>query len=426
MLNGALCHALRSSELDLHTHIDHVLNLIDQKEPLIQALLPEPDRYLRLHRAADELHRKYPDPNIRPPLFGVLFGVKDLFQVDGLPTQAGSKLPAAAFQGQEAEIVAQLKELGAIVLGKTVSTEFAYFHPGPTRNPLNPQHTPGGSSSGSAAAVAAGYCPFALGTQTIASIIRPAAYCGVYGYKPSYNFISTQGVFPFSQTADHVGFIADSLDTILLLHSCLCPQDNDLEQHLEANIGYVSGAYLNQADAEQKAVFTSTISELKAKGYQVQGCDLFPDIELLNAKHRKLIAAEFATNHQQLYTRYGHLYSEPSRQLYFEGLNVSAAELEQVRTECLGLRQRIIHTMSELQIGIWLTPATTSTAPLGLASTGSPLMSLPWTNAGLPSLTIPLGKDSSGLPMGMQIIGAFAQDSRLLLHASGILKHLYL
>jgi Asp-tRNA(Asn)/Glu-tRNA(Gln) amidotransferase A subunit family amidase len=223
MLLTALSLSLRSGEKDLHTYLDDILALVAEKEPNIQALLPEQNRRERLHQTADELYAKYPEPDSRPPLFGVLFGVKDLFNVDGLPTQAGSKLPPEAFSGEEAEVVTQLKRLGAIVLGKTVSTEFAYFSPGPTRNPVNLSHTPGGSSSGSAAAVAAGYCPFALGTQTIASIIRPASYCGVYGFKPSYGLFSTKGVFPFSQTADHVGFIADSLSTLsVLLGSLEC------------------------------------------------------------------------------------------------------------------------------------------------------------------------------------------------------------
>jgi len=415
-----LCHNLRSGEIDLHAYIQETLALIAEREPIIQALLPEPDRLARLQLAADELYSQYPDPNTRPPLFGVLFGVKDLFNVDVLPTQAGSRIPAEAFRGQEAEIVTQLKRLGAIVLGKTVSTEFAYFSPGPTRNPVNPQHTPGGSSSGSAAAVAAGYCPFALGTQTIASIIRPASYCGVYGYKPSYGLISTAGVFPFSQTADHVGIIAESLDTISFISSLLFPWNGQASILPEPSVGFVTGAYLEQAYDEQKANVERTLAQMQARGFHVWHYDLFPDIDLINARHRRLIAAEFTLNHRQLYADYGHLYSEHSRQLYQEGLQVPESDLGVLRNECILLRQRIMKVMSDLHIDFWIIPSTTGTAPRGLGSTGSPLMSLPWTNAGLPSLTIPCGYDGNGLPLGLQLIGAYRDDPDLLLQAARI------
>jgi len=285
-----LCHSLRTGEKDLHAYIQETVEIIAEREPTIQALLPEPERQARLHLAADELYRQYPDPNTRPPLFGVFFGVKDLFNVEDLPTQAGSRIPAEAFRGQEAEIVTQFKRLGAIVLGKTVSTEFAYFSPGSTRNPVNPLYTPGGSSSGSAAAVAAGYCPFALGTQTIASIIRPAAYSGVYGYKPRYGLISTVGVFPFSQTADHVGIIAESMETIAFISSLLLPRYNQASIPPEASVGFVTGSYLDQADDEQRANVVHILDQIQARGFRVQHYDLFPDIDLINARHRRLIA----------------------------------------------------------------------------------------------------------------------------------------
>ncbi len=143
---------------------------------------------------------------MRPPLFGIPIGIKDIFHVNGFSTHAGSRLPPKQLMGEEAKCVSDLKKAGALILGKTVTTEFAYFEPGPTMNPHNPNHTPGGSSSGSAAAVAAGLCPLALGSQTIGSIIRPASFCGVVGYKPSYDRISRDGVIPVSPSLDHIGF----------------------------------------------------------------------------------------------------------------------------------------------------------------------------------------------------------------------------
>jgi len=415
-----LCQSLRSSEKDLHAYIAEILALIAEKEPIIQALLPEPERKGRLHKAADELYAKYPDPSSRPPLFGVLFGVKDLFNVDGLPTQAGSKLPPEAFCGAEAELVTQLKNLGAIVLGKTVSTEFAYFSPGPTHNPLNPSHTPGGSSSGSAAAVAAGYCPFALGTQTIASIIRPASYCGVYGFKPSYGLLSTQGVFPFSQTADHVGIIADSLSTISFLAWSLGCLPTSTRKPPEPGLGCVRGGYLGQVGESARKSWEEAINRLKDKGYRLIDIDPFGDIEKINTSHRRLIAAEFAINHKYLYAKYGELYSKHSVDLYHSGLEVEASELTDLRSQALKLREHLDELMLKHGLTAFVAPSTTSVAPEGLESTGSPLMSLPWTNAGLPSVTIPSGFDSQGLPYGLQLISGFNSDISLLACAEQI------
>lgn len=410
----ALCQSLRSGEKNLHAYIDAALSLIEQKEPSIEALLPEQNRRERLHQTAEDLYARYPEPNSRPPLFGVLFGVKDLFNVDGLPTQAGSKLPPVAFRGAEAEIVAQLKSLGAIVLGKTVSTEFAYFSPGPTRNPVNPSHTPGGSSSGSAAAIAAGYCSFALGTQTIASIIRPASYCGVYGYKPSYGVISTKGVFPFSQTADHVGIIADSLSTLSFLARSLECLPTATRMPPEPGIGCVRGEYLWQAGESARKSWESSINKLKQRGFKMIELDPFGNIEKINYSHRRLIAAEFALNHKELFARYGKLYSKHSAELYQLGLEVTREELKSLKVEAISLRERLSILMIEHGIGLLLTPSTTTPAPEGLGSTGSPLMSLPWTNAGLPSLTIPAGVAEDGLPLGLQLVGAFSSDHGLL------------
>ena len=199
--------------------IDDAELRIERLEPTIQALLPEGDRFERLRGGARELLARYhttphPPHSPQPPLFGVLVGVKDIFHVDGWVTRAGSRLPPEVLQGPEAESVTRLKDAGALLLGKTVTTEFAHFMPGPTRNPHDTDHTPGGSSSGSAAAVAAGFCQLALGTQTIGSVIRPASFCGVIGLKPTYGRISTHGVVPLAPSLDHVGCFAADLDTL--------------------------------------------------------------------------------------------------------------------------------------------------------------------------------------------------------------------
>ena len=213
--------ALRNGQLDLLHYINETCDRIEAIEPTIQAFLPEPHRRARLLAEAEVLQSRFPDPGDRPPLYGVLVGVKDVFVVDGFPTQAGSQLPAELFVGQEATCVSLLRRAGALIAGKTISTEFAYFEPGPTRNPHNPDHTPGGSSSGSAAAVAAGFCPLALGTQTIGSTIRPAAFCGIIGFKPTYGRIPTPGLILCSVSLDTVGFFTQDISGTVLVASLI-------------------------------------------------------------------------------------------------------------------------------------------------------------------------------------------------------------
>src|SRR5260370_31778057 len=197
--------ALRSGQIDLLTYIDEVCNRIDATDPLIHALLPEADRRTRLRAEATALQARFPDPASRPPLYGIPVGVKDTFHVDGFPTQAGSQLPPELFIAPEATCATMLRAAGVLILGKTVTTEFAYFEPGPTRNPHHLNHTPGASISGSVAAVAAGFCPLALGTQVIGSTIRPAAYCWSVGFKPTYVLNPTNGLIQCSYSLQHAG-----------------------------------------------------------------------------------------------------------------------------------------------------------------------------------------------------------------------------
>lgn len=411
---------LREGRIDLMDHVQAALRLVESREAELQALLPEENRRERLFGQASELLKRYPGRNSRPPLFGVLVGVKDLYTVSGLPTRAGSNLPAEAFAGPEAALVTRLKDAGALILGKTVSTEFAYFSPGPTRNPLDPRHTPGGSSSGSAAAVAAGYCPLALGTQTIASVIRPASYCGICGFKPSWGRVSLDGVFPFSQTADHAGWFGLNVDDLRFAASIIIPGGKSFPQLPKPRLGIVSGPFLAQAEAAAQNDFRTQINKLAKFGYECLPIYLFDDIEAVNAIHRRLIAAEFSRNHQLLWPQYSSLYSPPSRELYESGLQVPETELPALRENTVILREKIGQKMREFDLQLILSPATTGSAPRGLQSTGSPLMSLPFNHAGLPLLTLPGGKDNNGLPFGVQICGGLGEDEYLLATAREI------
>lgn len=406
---------LRNGGLDLHTYIDQTCDRIEQIDGQLQSLLPEPERRGRLHREADALLVAYPNPWDRPPLWGVLVGVKDIFQVDGFITRAGSALPPERLQGDEAVVVRQVRTAGALILGKTVTTEFAYFEPGPTRNPHNLEHTPGGSSSGSAAAVAAGLCLLALGTQTIGSVIRPAAYCGIVGFKPSYERIATPGLLYFSRTADHVGLFTQDVKGMALAASVLI---GDWELEIGAArrpvLGVPEGPYLQQAEPEALAAFEGQVGTLQAAGYIVKRVPVFADIAELNLLHRRMVAAEFAGEHAQLYTEFADRYRPRTREIIETGQTVGAEELAAARAHCLQLRAELHQSMETNNIDLWVCPAATGPAPVGIHATGDPNMNLPWTHAGMPAITIPAGKAENGLPLGLQFVARFGEDEQLL------------
>lgn len=407
---------LRTNEIPLEEFIKDLCDRIDNVEPNIHSLLHETNRRERLLAAAKELILKFPDINNRPPLFGVPIGVKDIFIADGFETHAGSKLPSSAFEDKESEVVSILKNAGAIILGKTHTTEFAYFQAGPTTNPHNTNHTPGGSSSGSAAAVAAGLAPLALGTQTIGSVSRPASYCGVYGFKPTSGRISTKGVVPFSPTADHVGFFTQDIEGVELVASLLLKnwKKSSPTYSQKPIIGVPTGAFLQQATKEVYEWFQNKIKRFKDRGFSVLEINAFEDIDKINKAHRKIIASEFALVHKARFKEYGNLFSEHSKNLIEEGQNISQAAL----SEAFDLQNRIKNNFRQISesegIGIWISPSAIDTAPKGLQSTGSPLMNLPWTFMGVPTLSIPGDKISSGLPIGLQLAGAWGEDEKLI------------
>ncbi|MCX7853199.1 MAG: amidase [Caldilineales bacterium] len=411
--------ALRGGKLDLTGYLERLCDRIDAVEPHVQALVPEPDRRRRLLAEAQALRDRYPDPASRPPLFGIPVGVKDIIHVAGFPTQAGSHLPADELTGPEAEVVGLLRQAGALILGKTVTTEFAYFEPGPTRNPHNPAHTPGGSSSGSAAAVAAGLAPLALGTQTIGSVIRPAAFCGIVGFKPSYDRIPTAGLLYFARSVDHIGLFTQDVAGAALAAGVLCRDWRPVTDPGRPRLAVPVGPYLEQATPEALTALAEQIARLQAAGYEVLQVPLFPDIATINARHRRLIAFEFAQEHARLFARYESLYRPRTAALIREGQAVPAAEAEAIRRGRAELRAEVEQVMAAHGIDLWLCPAATGPAPAGLESTGNPIMNLPWTYAGLPALTVPAGL-IGGLPIGLQLVGRWYDDERLLAWAGPI------
>ncbi len=402
--------------------IDRSCDLIEQNNPCLQAFLPEDNRRERLKKEAKQLLEKFPDVGNWSPLFGVLIGVKDIFRVEGFTTRAGSKLPENLFVGKEAVSVAKLKQAGSLVLGKTVTTEFAYFEPGPTRNPVNIAHTPGGSSSGSAAAVAAGFCPLSLGTQTIGSIIRPAAFCGIFGFKPSFGRISTEGVIPFSGSADHIGFFTQNIDGAESVASVLFDKWETNNNKLLPVIGIPVGRYLDQASEDVRNVFDEEIKKIQKKGLVVKQINLFENITEINKTHREMCAAEMAMEHKYWFAEYENLYRPHTKQLILDGKKVTKVDLELAKNGRFLLREKLSETMHRHGIDIWVSPSTITDAPFGLESTGSPIMNLPWTFAGMPAITVPAGVSKNNMPLGLQFTARFNDDEKLLCFVRNVMQ----
>lgn len=408
---------LRRGQLNLLAYIDEICSWIDVAEPELHALLPERDRRQRLIREAMTIQERFPVSSQRPPLYGMPVGVKDVFRVDGFPTQAGSQLPAELFAGAEASCVRTLHNAGAIILGKTISTEFAWIEPGPTRNPHNVGHTPGGSSSGSAAAVAAGYCPLAIGTQTIGSTIRPAAFCGIVGFKPSYDRIPTDGLILFSESVDTIGLFTQDVAGMAVAATLLCNNWDAMKftgNNTLPVIGVPEGPYLAQASPEGLSAFNTHLSLLEKAGCTVRHVTVLEDIEMINEQHRRMAFGEMAQVHADWFAQYESLYRPRTAEAIRKGQGVSSEELIEYRAGRIALRTALEQAMQSANIDLWACPAAPGAAPEGITTTGDSMMNLPWTYAGLPAMTLPAGYTLHGLPLGLQCIGKYMADEQLI------------
>lgn len=351
------------------------------------------------------------------PLAGLPLGVKDVFDTFDWPTGYGSPLYGGYRPGQDAAAVALARAAGCVVPGKTVTTEFAYFHPGPTANPRNPAHTPGGSSSGSAAAVAAGMVPFALGTQTAGSIVRPAAFCGVVGYKPTFGTIPTFGVKQFAWSLDTVGVFAREVADAALLAEAL----SGLPLQPEASpgvprIGFCRTAQWSEVAAPSAATIETAVAAAGAAGARVMevalptACDsLLEDQKLVMAyEGARALAHERRTARDSL--------SAPLLDLTDAGAEADPEAYLQARARTRRARAAVAELFTE--VDVLVTPSAPGAAPLGLEATGDPLFNRIWTLLGVPCLALPASTDSAGLPLGLQLIGAFDDDARLLAAAA--------
>lgn len=409
-----LLASFRQDHTQLWQYLHHLAEQFEQLEPLVQAFVPEPGRFTRLEQSVQALINQYPHPADRPPLFGLPLGVKDIFQVAGFPTRAGSQLPPERLAGPPAEVVRRLQAAGALIIGKTVTTEFAFFAPGPTRNPFNFDHTPGGSSSGSAAGVAADLCGIALGTQTIGSITRPAAFCGVVGYKPTYGRVSTAGVIPISPLLDHVGLLARSVADVQLVAPFVVENWQPAPPNLPRPVCAIpTGPYLQQASSEALSHFFVSCEQLRAAGYTIKELPAMADFEAIRARHMVVMSGEMAHTHAQWFAEFGALYHPKTAGLITQGQSHTPADITQAAAGRAQLRHELTELMDKHEVDLWLAPAAVGPAPAGLESTGDPVMSFPWTHSGLPTLNFPTSWSNNHLPLGVQVSGRWGSDEKL-------------
>jgi Asp-tRNA(Asn)/Glu-tRNA(Gln) amidotransferase A subunit family amidase len=416
---------IRDGVISSEQLVEACLARIRDVDPQVQAwAFLDADHALERARAADALRLEGKPIG---PLHGVPIGVKDIFDTADMPTENGSVLHGGRTPSRDATVVSMLRAAGAVIMGKTVTTEFAYFSPGKTRNPLNSEHTPGGSSSGSAAAVGANMVPLALGSQTNGSTIRPAAYCGVIGFKPTYGLISRHGVFALSRTLDHVGLFARSVDDIALLAEELVGYDeNDPDTRPRARIPFVDVAaeeppllpmfafiktpMWERADEETKEGLAEIIEHL---GAQVEEVELFPSASEAWQWHQNIMSAEMALNLEREWKHGRDRLSEQLRAQIERGQEVRAIDYQQALARINPIDESFVELFEQRYDAI-LTPAAPSAAPKGLTATGDPSFCTLWTLCGMPAISLPLLQSASGLPIGVQLVGPRLGDARLL------------
>jgi Asp-tRNA(Asn)/Glu-tRNA(Gln) amidotransferase A subunit family amidase len=420
-----LADAVRSGT---HSPVELVHRLCDRIESVdgvVQALLPEPKRRERLQYEAEDLLLRWPDPAGRPALFGMPVGVKDLFNADGFATRAGSQLPPECFDGEESPVVTQLKLAGALILGKTHCDEFAYTEPAPTRNPHNPDHTPGGSSSGSAAGVAAGLFPLALGTQTTRSIIGPAAWCGVVGFKPSHGSLATEGCVALSPAFDTVGLLAQDLEGIRLAWSALGGSVHASQAPTEPVIGIPDDPFLQPIGLEARAVYEAQVFKLREAGWPIVRIP-FPDAGGPKRVYKAamvVLHAEMAEVHADWFDEHQERYRPQTRHGVLGGRDLPDDGIAEAYVAQSAWREELAQLTEDAGIDCWLLPSSNGPAPAGDRPTGYGQMVIPWSFAGVPAVSLPLTATADGLPLGLQLAGRRGEDGNLL-HWAGRLTAL--
>ncbi|MBI4265562.1 MAG: amidase [Acidobacteria bacterium] len=381
----------------------------------LNASLPERQRALQL--CLDRIQSL--DPSVhawvqvspqRPtgsgPLSEIPFGAKDIIETRGLSTEYGSPIHRGRIGTADAAIVRELRQRGAILMGKTHTTAFAYKTPAPTRNPRNLEHTPGGSSSGSAAAVAAGMVPFALGTQTRGSVLRPASYCGVTGFKASFGLLPLEGVLPFATSLDTLGFFTHTAADTLRLWVALGHPTGRAEDVVLGVPEPVPEVEPAMADA-----FRNIVSALRSGGASIRSVDVAAMHARLDEASNTVMFYEAARFHEQRFREFGSQVGPDLADLVREGLEIPPARYDEARRFIAESKVRVAELYKATPV--ILVPAATGPAPSGVASTGDARMNAPWTALGTPAISIPIPV-SGGLPLGLQLTADHGQDARVI------------
>jgi aspartyl-tRNA(Asn)/glutamyl-tRNA(Gln) amidotransferase subunit A len=347
----------------------------------------------------------------RGPLHGVPVGIKDIFDVAGMPTTAGAREFAHTRPTRDSGAVARLRAAGAVILGKTHTTQFAFRDPAPTRNPWNPAHTPGGSSSGSAAAVAARMVPGAIGSQTVGSILRPAAFCGVVGLKGPHGLVPVDGVVPLAWSLDHVGPFARSVGDAALMLSVLA--DRVVEPAtVQAPRLAIGRQLFDRAEPELRRHLDAVVERLTAAGARVSELTLPPAFAEIHAAGQVILEVEAATHHAPTFARYASDYGPGMAEMIRRGLARPATDYVTANRARLAFREVMIPLLEAHDA--LLSPAAPGTAPAGLGWTGDASLCAPWSSAGVPSISLPTGVDAAGLPLALQLVQAPGGLARLL------------
>jgi Asp-tRNA(Asn)/Glu-tRNA(Gln) amidotransferase A subunit family amidase len=398
--------------------VEACLARIAEREPDVGAWVHlDPEHARAQARAVDSVREK-------GPLAGVPFGVKDVIDTHDMPTGMGSPIYDGHRPPADATCVAQVRQAGAVILGKTVTCEFAGLTPRATRNPHDPARTPGGSSSGSGAAVADLMAAAAFGTQTGGSVIRPSSYCGIVGFKPGFDTYSLKGVFPAAESLDTLGLHARTVDDIALLDAVLARRPETALPPLEGGhvIGLCRTWMWDSAQPETRAAVQEAATALAAAGIEVREVELPPDFERLGAMRAAINNWERAFAMGDEWRRFPDRLSEQMRATVSAGLAMERAEYDAALVQMGLCRALTEHAFAGCDV--LLTPAVDGEAPVGLAATGSPQFQALWTMLHVPTITLPTHRGPNGMPVGIQLVGRPRGDLRLLAIAAGVAETL--
>lgn len=414
MSAAEIARRVRSGDISPIAVVEAALARAERLEPRLRAWVHlDAEGALK---SAGGLAKELKSGRVRGPLHGVPVAVKDIFDVAGMVTTSGAASFAHRRGVSDAPSIARLRHAGAVILGKTATTQFAFADPAETRNPWNLDHSPGGSSSGSAAAVAARIVPAALGSQTIGSTLRPASYCGIIGLKPTHGAISTEGVTPLSWSLDHVGIFARTVDDAALLFTVLTGRNaGSLSPRGTRPPAFaIPRAFVEAvATREVKENLAAAMDILAGAGARIEDIALPGSADQIDEVGRIVLRAEAAAYHHAWFSAHAAQYAPRIRELIEAGLNVSAVDF--VRAE--QARQRFRQDMTSIleRCDALLMPAAPATAPpLSLGTTGDPVLCAPWSFGGFPAIAIPSGLSAARLPMAIQLVCGANAEQQLL------------